>query len=143
MARVDPYKNFNFLVDIGGITQAGFSEVTGLSLEVEVIDYREGADKSGVARKLPGRRKVGDITLKRGVTKSDELQSWIKNVMNGVTDRRNGSIVLLDDDRTEVVRWHFIEAFPTKWEGPDLNATGNEVAIESLTLACEGLERST
>jgi phage tail-like protein len=139
-ARNDPYKNFNFLIEIDGIAQAGFSECTGLRLEVDVIEYREGGERSSV-RKLPGLAKVGDITLKRGVTISNELQAWFESVRNGVADRRNGAIVLLDDERKPVVRWKFFNAFPRRWEGPDLDAKGSEVAIETLTLSCEGLER--
>ena len=139
-ARNDPFKNFNFLVEIDGITQAGFSECTGLLLEVDVIEYREGGEMSAV-RKLPGRAKVGDITLKRGITTSKELHEWVDSIRNGVANRKNGAIVLLDDARKPVVRWKFVNAFPRKWEGPNLDAKGNDVAIETLTLCCEGLER--
>ena len=140
-ARNDPYKNFKFRVEIDQITSAGFSECTGLSTEVDCIEYREGGDF--FSRKLPGRAKYGNITLKRGVTKSAELQDWHKNILNGVADRRDGSVILLDDDLTPVVRWKFFNAFPRKWEGPDFNAKGNEVAIESLELCCERIERDT
>jgi len=94
-------------------------------------------------RKLPGKRKYGNIVLKRGVTKSTELQDWHKNILNGVSDRRDGFIILLDEDMTPVVRWKFFNAFPRKWEGPDLKADSNEVAIESLELCCERIERDT
>lgn len=141
MARVDPYKNFNFHVEIDGITVAGFSEVTGLSSEVSVIEYREGSDFA--TRKLPGLPKFGNITLKRGMTKSAELQNWHKAILNGAADRRNGVIILLDDERTEVVRWNFLEGFPAKWEGPELKAGGNEVAIESIEICCERIERGS
>jgi phage tail-like protein len=140
-ARNDPYKNFKFRVEIAGLTVAGFKECSGLSSEVGCIEYREGGDFA--VRKLPGLHKVGDITLKRGVTKSGELQDWHKNIVNGVADRRDGVVILLDDDMTPVVRWKFFNAFPRKWEGPHLNATGNEVAIESLELCCEGIERDS
>ena len=93
--RFDPYKNFKFRVEIAGITVAGFSECTGLSTEISVIEYREGGDQ--FTRKLPGLHKVGDITLKRGVTTSAELQTWHSNTLQGIPDRRNGSIILLDD----------------------------------------------
>jgi phage tail-like protein len=139
--RVDPYKNFNFRVEIDGIQSAGFSEVTGLSTEVECIEYREGGDIT--VRKLAGLRKYSNIVLKRGVTKSADLQNWHRNVLNGVTDRRNGSVILLDEEGNEVVRWNFSNAFPRKWEGPHLKGDGNEVAIESLELCCEGIERSS
>lgn len=140
-ARKDPYKNFNFLVEISGVTSAAFSEVTGLSSEVDCIEYREGGDLT--VRKLPGLRKFGNIVLKRGVTKSTELQDWHKNILNGVSDRRDGLIILLDEDMTPAVRWKFFNAFPRKWEGPDLKADGTEVAIESLELCCERIERDS
>ena len=138
--RNDPYKNFNFLIEIDGIALAGFSECTGLRVEVEVIEYREGGDASSV-RKLPGQSKVSDITLKRGITASKELSDWLDSVRNGVAKRKSGAIILLDDARKQVVRWRFSEAFPRRWEGPSLDAKGNDVAIETLTLCCENLER--
>jgi len=139
-ARVDPFKNFNFLVEIDGIAQAGFSECTGLRLEVDVIEYREGGELSSV-RKLPGRSRVGDITLKHGITTSNELQAWFESTLSGLPERKDGVIVLLDDERKPVVRWKFFNAFPRKWEGPHLDAKGTDVAIETLTLCCEGLVR--
>ena len=138
-ARIDPYGNFNFLVEISGTTVAGFSECAGLSSQVDVIEYREGGDHR--IRKLPGLGRFGDITLKRGITNTDELQKWHRNILNGVPDRRSIVISLLDNARQVVVRWVVSEAFPRKWEGPSFNAKGNEVAIETLTLCCEGIER--
>ncbi len=138
-ARVDPYKNYNFRIEIDGITVAGFSECTGLSSEVEIIEYREGGDD--LVRKLPGLKKFGNITLKRGVTESQDLYKWHRNVLQGQTDRRDGSIVLLDDAKNPVTRWKFFNGFPQKYEGPRLNAKGNDVAIETLVICCENLER--
>jgi phage tail-like protein len=139
MAYTGPFNNSNFLVAIDGISQSGFSECTGLESSVGVIEYREGGDF--LVRKLPGLRKFANITLKRGVVTSAELQSWHKNILDGQFDRRNGSITLLDDARQEVVRWNFFNAFPVKWEGPNLSATGNDVAMESVELCCERIER--
>src|SRR5687768_11413435 len=138
MARFDPYKNFKFKVSIDAIT-VSFSECTGLDAEVSVIEYREGGDH--IVRKLPGLIKYSNITLKRGITDSLELYNWFKAVMQGQNYRRDGSVVLLDDEMKEVTRWHFKNAWPCKYEGPKLNAKGNEVAIEILELACEGIER--
>lgn len=139
--RVDPYKNFNFRVEIDSMTIAGFSECTGLETEVAVIEYREGGDF--LTRKLPGRPQYGDITLKRGVTQSAELQEWHRKILDGVADRRNGSIILQNDERADVVRWHFSNAFPRKWEGPALRGDGNDIAIEALVLCCERIERES
>ena len=140
MARFDPYKNFRFLVEIEGITQAGFSECSGFGSEVEVIEYREGGDKVTAARKLPGRAKYPNITLKWGVTESRELYDWHRAVLQGQIQRKNGVIILLDDSGAQAVRWVFSEAWPSKWEGPDLCAKGNDVAIETLVISCERIE---
>jgi phage tail-like protein len=87
-------------------------------------------------RKQPTR-----ITLKRGITTSNQLQAWIESVAKGIVNRKNGVIILLDDERKPVVRWKFFNAFPRKWEGPVFDAKGTDVAIETLTLCCERLER--
>ena len=138
--RDNPYLNFNFLVDIGVGDELGFSEVEGLSGEIEVIEYREGADRVNTARKLPGLTKYPNVTLKRGITGRTDLFEWWKAVRDGQVQRRNVTITLLDEQRQAVLRWHLRDAFPVKIEGPSLNASGNEVAIETLELAHEGLE---
>jgi len=139
--RIDPFRNFNFLVEIQGIVQASFLECSGLEATTEVVEYREGGDNTTV-RKLPGKTSYSDITLKRGLTASAELWAWRQAVIEGTVDRRHGSIVLYDlDNRTEVVRWNFTNAWPSKWDGLQLNARGNEVAHETLVLAHEGITR--
>jgi len=140
MARKDPYRDFRFRVEIDGITSSHFVECTGLGSEVAVIEYREGGDPTAV-RKLPGRASFSDITLKRGITESRDLYDWHRSLLQGVNDRRNGQIILLDDTGADVVRWVFREAWPRKWEGPALKAMSNEVAIETLVLVCESIER--
>ena len=138
--RDDPFKAFDFLVEIDGVARAAFSEVSGLESETAVIEYRTGGET--VVRKLPGLTKFGNIILRRGVTQDADLWNWRKSVVEGIIDRRNGSIVLLDDKRNEVVRWNFRSGWICKWEGPTLNAKANEVAIESIEIAHEGLERA-
>jgi phage tail-like protein len=140
--RDDPYRAFNFRVEIDGITVAAFSEVSGLESETAVIEYRAGDEKRSAARKLPGLTKYANIVLRRGVTQSAELWAWRKSVEDGKVDRRNGSIVLLDEDRSEVLRWNFVNGWISKWIGPTLNAEGNEVAIETIEIAHEGLEQA-
>lgn len=140
-ARKDPYKNFHFLVELDGIVQAGFSEASGFGSNIEVIEYREGGDTISV-RKLPGKVSYTDITLKWGVTDSSELYDWHRAAINGQIQRKNGSIILLDDMGAEKVRWNFFNAWPSKWDGPDFNAKGNDVAIDSLTVSCERIERA-
>jgi phage tail-like protein len=135
----DPYRSFNFLVEIDAVTVAAFSEVTGLTAETEVIEYRTGGMLGGV-HKLAGLTKYANITLKRGMTQNLELWNWYKNVVEGKTDRRSASIVLLNEAHQEVLRWNIVNAWPRKWDGPALNARHNEIAIETLELAHEGLE---
>jgi phage tail-like protein len=136
--RNDPYKNFNFLVEIDGIARAAFSEVSGLVSETTVVEYRSGSEFG--TRKLPGLTKYANIVLKRGITQDKDLWHWRKSVIDGDVQRRNGTIKLLDDQRQEVLRWNFREGWPCKWEGPAFNAKSNEVAIETLEIAHEGLE---
>jgi phage tail-like protein len=139
--RVDPYKSLRFLLEIEGIVQAGFSEASGFGSDVEVVEYREGGDTQTV-RKLPGKVSYPDLTLKWGITDSRELYDWHRAAVDGRVDRKNGSILLLDDLGQERVRWNFFDAWPSKWEGASFNATGNEVAIDSLTVSCERVERA-
>jgi phage tail-like protein len=141
-SRVDPYKNFRFRVEIAGIQQAAFAECSGLGSQIEVVEYREGTDPNAV-RKLPGRVIYPDIVLRWGVTDSRELYNWHLDVINGNLDRRSGSVVLLDDQGKERVRWNFFEAWPSKWQGPTLNARSDDVAIETLVLTCERQEQAS
>lgn len=139
--RVDPYRSYNFLVELDGITRAGFRECSGLDTSQDPIEYREG-DEGLTARKIPGLNKFANISLKRGMTDDVELWEWRAKAQEGTVERKNGSIVLLDDVGDEKARWNFREGWPTKWTGPTLNATGNEVAIETLEIVHEGLERA-
>ena len=138
--RDDPYKAFNFRVEIDGVAIAAFNEVSGLVSETDVIEYRAGGE-SNTVRKLPGLTRYANLVLRRGVTQDAELWNWRKSVVDGQVDRRNGSIILLEDDRSDVVRWNFVRGWISKWEGPDFNAAGNEVAIETIEIAHEGLSR--
>lgn len=139
--RKDPYRSYNFLVEIDGITRAGFRECSGLDSTQDPIDYREGTDPL-TTRKLPGLVKYSNISLKSGMTDDAELWEWRKKVMEGKVERKNASIVLLDDTGAEKVRWNFINGWPTKWTGPTFNATGNEVAIETLEIVHEGVSKA-
>lgn len=141
MARVDPYKNFRFLVELDGITQAGFAECSGFGSNLEVVEYREGGD-SATVRKLPGKVSYPDITLKWGVTDSRELYDWHLTAVNGKVQRKNGSIILQDDAGNEKIRWNFFNAWASKYDGPDFNAKGNDVAVDTLTVSCERVERA-
>lgn len=138
--RNDPYRGFNFEVQIDSSTVAGFREVSGLSFTTDPVEYREGTDVPLHVRKLTGLRKFANISLKRGFTQSKDLWNWYKNTLNGVEDRRNGAIVLHDEQHNEVLRWNFEAAWITKWEGATMNATSNDVAIETVELAVERVE---
>lgn len=139
--RIDPYRGYNFLVEIDGITQAGFQEVSGLDASTDAIEYREGNDPNHV-RKLPGLNKYSAISLKRGISDSGELWKWYRTVVDGKPERKNGSIILLDDTGQEKIRWNFVNAWPTKWTGPSFNSTSNAVAVETLEIAHEEVKKA-
>ena len=139
MQRTDPYGAYRFVVEIDDLPVAAFAEVSGLDFEVDVIEYRDGNDKESTVRKIPGLRKYGNVILKRGVIASDEFWEWIVQALDGPVAKRNCTISILDEENQPVVRWGCVNAWPCKYEGPALNATGNEVAIETVELAHEGL----
>ncbi len=138
--RTDPYRNFGFVVEIDGLASSSFSEVELPESSITVIEYREGSDPLSSSRKLPGRVHYGNIVLRRGLTQSNDLWNWWNTLRNGKADRRNGSIVLLDNERNPVRRWIFQQGWPCKYAPSALSARGNEVAIETLELAVEGFE---
>jgi phage tail-like protein len=137
----DPYRGFKFKVQIDGITKAGFREVSGLDAGTDAVDYRDGDGTT--MRKLAGLQKFSNITLKRGITEDQDLWKWRSMVMDGkIKDaRKNGQILLLDDEGNEAAEWTFTDGWPTKWTGPTFNATANEVAIDTLEITHEGLKR--
>ena len=138
--RKDPFPGYNFAVEIEGLVAAGFSEVSGLNLEVEVQEYREGGMNEFV-HKRAGPAKYTNLVLKHGITVAHELWDWYWDVTQGTIQRKNLSVVLLDSSGAERVRWNFEQAYPVKWAGPDLRATANELAVESLEFAHKGLAR--
>ena len=140
--RNDPFKSFNFRVEIDSVAAASFKSVSGLSAEAEVIEYREGSDISS-SRKLPGLVRYPNVTLRRGLTSSPELWNWWRTVRDGTLQRRNVLIVLLDDAHREILRWSLREAWIARIEFSELDASKNEVAIETIELAHEGLELVT
>lgn len=138
-ARVDPYAAFSFRVEIDGMFRGGFTDVGGLDTTIEVTEYSEGGDRT--SKKLPGKVKYSNITLKYGLTDDTFLYQWLLDAANGTIARKSGSIVVLDLQGNEKVRWNFREAWPTAWKGAALSAKSNEYAIEELDLAHEGVER--
>lgn len=135
-----PLPVFHFTVEWGG-TRVGFTEISGLSQEKQVIEYREGASPDYIPTKMPGLPKVSNLTLKRGVADGDnEFFQWLSTVKMHTVERRDLVISLLNENHEPVMVWNVTRAFPIKVEGPSLKSTGNEVAIESIELAHEGLE---
>ncbi len=134
-----PLPAFHFTVT-AGFSRVGFTEVSGLTTEIQVIDYREGADSQYQARKMPGIPKFGNITLKRGILPNDdEFAVWLRTVKLNTAERRDLIVSLLNEEHMPVMTWNVQAAFPVKVEGPSLKSTGNEVAMESIELAHEGI----
>lgn len=134
-----PLPGYHFQVEWGG-TRLGFAEVSGLDIQVQVIEYREGISPEYSAIKMPGIPKYGNITLKRGIVAGDnEFFDWIKTIRLNKAERRDLVISLLNENHEPAMVWKARNAFPVKLEGPLLQATGNEVAIETLEVAHEGL----
>ncbi|MFF2519740.1 phage tail protein [Streptomyces sp. NPDC058086] len=138
--RVDPFAAFNFTLDIEGLAGShGFSDCSGVNTEQDVNDYREGNMDFAVI-KLPGLKKSGDLSLKRGLTTSHGLQEWRRSVLDGRTVRRSGQIVLKGEAGKPALRWKFANAWPKQYAAPSLSGTATEVTIEQLVLVVEGFE---
>jgi phage tail-like protein len=143
--RDDPYAGYNFEVVVNGVSDDGtavrgsFAEASGLEVTIDPIEYRNGSEDITV-RKIPGLKKFTNITLKRGVIGDLAFWNWIVEGMNGLVRRTEGSVLLLDENRREVMRWNFKRGWPSKWTGPGLNAKNNEIAMETLEICHEGLE---
>lgn len=140
--REDPYRVYNFKLEIEGQTAGHFTECTGLEISVQCINYRE-AGQAQVVRKLPGQVEYGDVVLSYGLTDSTDLWDWFMESAAGKVRRRNISIILMDPDGvTERMRWNLFSAWPSRWKGAPLDTTAQEIAIESLTLVFEELKRA-
>ncbi len=142
--RHGPYRNTRFLLEIEGIGVAGFSQATIPESSTEATEYREGNDPPTV-RKLWSLNTYGELTLQRGTAEdSTELFEWRRMVEQGDVDsaRRSIAVILLDEEGEPGARWEFRNAWPRQYDAPELDATGNEVAIESLEIAHEGMERT-
>ena len=138
---VDPYRGFNFKLEIQGVTEGHFAACSGLGVKVGVISYREGGNHQ-VTHRIPGAVEYAGVCLRYGLTKSTELWEWLQKVLRGSVERRNVSVVMLEADGiTEALRWNLINAWPCEWQGAPLDAAGNDLAIESMTLVFETMER--
>ncbi len=139
--RKDPFRNHRFRIEITGVAQANFCEVIVPESASEVIEHREGT--SVTTQKLPGATAYNPLILKWGITNSLELYNWRKMIEQGKinTMRKNVSVILIDEEGVEAARWDFTNAWPSKYKGPDLNAKANEVAIETLEIVFETMQR--
>ena len=143
--RDDPYSILNFEVVLNEVSEesktvkGSFSEVSGLDVSMDPIEYRNGSEDI-TPRKIPGLNKFTNITLKRGLIGDLGFWNWVVEAMNGKVRRVDGYIALLDENRQEVMRWNFRRAWPCKWTGPGLNAATNEIAMETLEICHEGIE---
>jgi phage tail-like protein len=138
--RLDPYLSYKFRVEIDSLIVGGFSEVSGLQVETETEDRREGGVNDFV-HKLPKGSKQANITLKRGITESAALWNWQQDVVKGKVKRKNVRIILLDAQENEKWYWTFENAYPVKWQGPDFKADSSTTAIETLELVHHGLKK--
>lgn len=141
----NPYSAFNFVVEIDGEQVAAFQEVTGLDSENTPIEYREGADAMNTVRKLPGIEKYPNVTLKRGITGSTVIWDWRKEARDGAgafPPVRAVTIELQNEQHDGVMKWTLTNAWCCKLTGPTLNATGNEIAVETMELACDRVDIS-
>jgi phage tail-like protein len=134
----DTYASCRFYVMFGNEAQGVFTEVSGLQVEMDVMEYQEGGN-NGFVHRLPGFTKVSNITLKRGMTKSNEFFKWCTSIASGQFTRRNVSIIMYDTAGEKLMHWDFHNAFPVKWIGPQFRASDATAAIETLELAHEGM----
>ena len=142
--RDDPYAAHNFQVIVNDISDDGsavsgaFTEVSGLEVEINAIEYRNGNEDITV-RKLSGLKSQTNIVCKRGATGDVEFWNWIKSALDGDVQRAEGAIVLNDENQVEVMRWNFSRGWPCKYTGPSFNAANNEIAMETLEICIEEL----
>jgi phage tail-like protein len=128
-------------ITFDGMPTAYFRSVSGLKIEIEVVEFREGG--TGDVHKLPGRVKYPNLVLKQGFSGASELQKWAFRIAAGQFEHKNATIVMFDQNHHEVARYTLANSWPTKWEGPDFDANSNEIAIETLEIAHEGLRLAT
>jgi len=139
---VDPFRNYNFLLQVQDVAEARFTECTGLGMRVHPIRYRESGSGQ-IVRALPGPVEYGEVTLRYGLSNSLDLWHWLLNAAKGTVQRRHVSIVMLNSDgSSEAFRWNLINAWPCEWRGAPFDALGREVAIEEMHLAFDTLDRS-
>lgn len=138
---IDPQRSYNFRLEIAGVTEAYFHECANIGVKVQTLKWRSGGNNQ-VVHNLPGRVEPNDITLSAGVTNSTDMWKWLQSAVQGKVERKNVSIVLLDNDgSTEVMRFNLMQAWISEWTLGTLNALSNGVAIQDMTLTYETLQR--
>jgi phage tail-like protein len=138
LPRIDPYPNFNFDLVVEGLLVGSFSEVSGLGAETEVEEYKEGGVNDFV-HKIIGKTRYGPLVLRRGMTLSPVLYNWYKDVVSGKIEKKLIIVTLLDAQKIPVKAWTFKNAFPIKWNGPELKSDSSSIAVESTELVHQGL----
>lgn len=143
-----PFKKYNYKVEIDGITEASFSEVSGFDASIDVIEYRTGDEGVNWSRKLNGLTKFGNVTLKWGMTSSLSFYEWVTSISNGTSlgedHNKAVTITLFDDDgSTALAVWTLTNAWPSKYTAPDFNASSSEIAFESVELVYESMTRES
>lgn len=140
--RADPYRAYNFTLEIDAKNEGYFTQCKGLGVRVAPIRYREGGDGRTV-HALAGPVEYGEITLRYGLTDSRVLWDWLMSAVNGLPQRKNISLVMQGPDGAgERMRWNLADAWACEWRGAPLDALGQEIAIETLTIVCERIERA-
>jgi phage tail-like protein len=139
--RNDPYLSVNFLVEVDGLAVGGFQEVTGLQVETETEEYREGGVNEYVHRLAGPTKYPQNLVLKKGLTDVESLWKWHQRVVRGDVRRRNGTIYLLDRAGLPAMWWNFTGAYPVKWSGPDFRAEQGAVAVEQVELVHRGISK--
>lgn len=143
-AVIDPFRQYNWRLEIGGATQAYFTACTGLGVDIEVIKYREAGNRQ-IVRALPGQVDYQPITLHFGLTSTRDMFDWLMAAVEGRADRRNVSIIVLDSEGNESERsprWNLEAAWVAAWRGATLDALSRQVAIETITLVYDRLVRA-
>ncbi|MDP2354761.1 MAG: phage tail protein [Beijerinckiaceae bacterium] len=137
----DPYRNFNFKLDIQGVVEGHFTSCSGLGARIQPIRYREGGTNQ-VVRAIPGQIEYAEVTLSYGLTSSRDLWDWFSKGVQGSIERRNVSIILINPNGVdEAMRWNLFDAWPSEWSGASLDALGREIAIEQVKLVFNSLDR--
>ena len=142
MSQPEPFRNYHYILELQGERAGYFTRISNIGVKVACIEYREGGTPNAV-RKLPGQTSVAPIQCEWGVGSSRSMWDWLMSAVNGSVQRKEISIIILGaDGSTEMVRWNCSGAWISQWHGAELNATGNGIAIESMTIEAESIERA-